>query len=381
MMFGQPPQGPSLFIIAHGASDLKDVEMLGKQDPYLQFGLDLSNPKSFQKTYTHKNAGKTPSWNQSFEIPLNGEPDLYVEIMDQEATVDGAIGFLAIPINQVVYAPAGTLCGVFDVFLPNGQPQGEVHLTLTAKNIPGMMNTFGGAQPGYAQQQQQPVKGQSYVLEAHQKRVKSLANKEKAGDIGMAVGAGLLAVGAGFLANKVINDMEEEEEEQKRAEEEAEREREQFEEEKRRLEEEQKRLDEEQEAFRLQQELEQREQELREREQELRERELEQREREEEERREREEEERREREEEERREREEEEEEREAEEEEEEHVHHHHHHHHHYDGEEVNEWDPVGCYSAGDKVIYQGTLFMCLQEHESNPTWEPTEAHSLWHEV
>src|SRR5690554_6047744 len=206
--------------------------------------------------------------------------------MDEEATVDAAIGFLAIPINQVVYAPAGTLCGMFDVFLPNGQPQGVVHLTLTAKNIPGMMNTFGGAQPGYPQQQQQqPVKGQAHVLEAHQKRVKSLANKEKAADIGMAVGAGLLAVGTGLLVNKVMNDMEEEEEEQKRAEEEAEREQAQFEEQKRQLEEEQKRLSEEQEAFRAQQELEQREQELREREQELRERELAQREREEEERR------------------------------------------------------------------------------------------------
>ncbi|KAG0209515.1 hypothetical protein BGX28_010288 [Mortierella sp. GBA30] len=311
-------QGPSLSIVAHGASNLKDVEMFGKQDPYFRFTLDISEPKTFQKTFVHKNAGQTPVWNQSFEIPLNGEPDLFIEIMDEATTADGVIGFAAIPINQVVHAPGGTLCGFFDVFLPNGTPHGEVSLTLTARNVPGQQMST----PGYPSA---PVKGHSYIVEAHQKRIKSLKNKEMATDAGIAVAGGLFAVGAGLLANKIIGDNRREEEERREAEHEEELEHERFEREKRRLEEERAAFERTQaeEQARLRREHDELERE--------RERERDD---------------------------------------------YHDHDHGHRRG--AIEWDPCGYYSAGDMVYYHGREFMCLQPHQSNPTWQPTEAHSLW---
>ncbi|KAF9573963.1 hypothetical protein EC968_007649 [Mortierella alpina] len=330
-MTGQP-QGPSLTIVAHGASNLKNIEMFGKQDPYLRFTLDITNPKSFQKTFVHKSAGQTPVWNQSFDIPLNGEPDLFIEIMDEATTTDGVIAYAAIPINQVVHAPGGSMSGFFDVFLLDGSRQGEVSMTLTARNVPGQPM----ATPGYASA---PVKGYSYVVEAHQKRIKSLKNKETATDVGIAAAGGLFALGAGLLANKVISDNREEEEERHRAEEEQERERE-------RLEREKRQLEQEREAFeRAQAEEEARERWEREREP-IREtiiiRET-------------------------RRDSDDDDDERED-----------YHDRHRHRGCDADEWDPCRYYCAGDKVSYHGCEFMCLQPHQSNPTWQPTEAHSLW---
>lgn len=38
-------------------------------------------------------------------------------------------------------------------------------------------------------------------------------------------------------------------------------------------------------------------------------------------------------------------------------------------------------YAAGDRVMYGGTLYKCLQAHTSQSTWTPTGAPSLWAKV
>ncbi|KAG0363839.1 hypothetical protein BG005_005661 [Podila minutissima] len=370
MMSGQH-QGPTLVIVAHGAQTLVDVEVLGKQDPYLQFSLDVSNPKSFQKTFVHKDAGKTPTWNQTFSLPLAGEPELFVEIMDEETTADAVVAFAAIAINQVVHAPGGTMHGVFDVYTPAGKPAGELNLTLTAYNVPGQ-NTALAGQAGA------PVKGTSHISEVHQKRVQSIKNKEIAADVGTAAVTGLLAVGAGFLANKLINDNKKEEEAKKEAERQRLEEQQRFEAEK-------KKLEADRASFAQQQQQQQYHQSSSEQ-----------------------------------------------------HgfhtqsvggsihgvsgghyesSHYEKHDKHdkydkhdkhgkkdkkdkkkkHHDGgsssdsdsdsgsdneykkkKDKKSWNPVGHYSAGDKVKFEGRKYICLQSHDSNPTWAPTQAHSLW---
>jgi hypothetical protein len=42
------------------------------------------------------------------------------------------------------------------------------------------------------------------------------------------------------------------------------------------------------------------------------------------------------------------------------------------------QWDPIGTYTAGQRVQYNGRSWECLQGHTSNPTWQPGAAHSLW---
>lgn len=48
------------------------------------------------------------------------------------------------------------------------------------------------------------------------------------------------------------------------------------------------------------------------------------------------------------------------------------------------EWDGNGkAYTAGDRVLYEGTLYRCIDEkdHISQPGWAPDIATSLWAEI
>ena len=45
-------------------------------------------------------------------------------------------------------------------------------------------------------------------------------------------------------------------------------------------------------------------------------------------------------------------------------------------------WDSAShAYSVGDRVMYDSTLYKCLQAHTSQDTWTPTDAPSLWAKV
>ena len=45
-------------------------------------------------------------------------------------------------------------------------------------------------------------------------------------------------------------------------------------------------------------------------------------------------------------------------------------------------WNENGIsYVVGNRVLYNGTLFKCLQAHTSQATWTPTDAPSLWTKV
>ncbi|KAG2202646.1 hypothetical protein INT47_002078 [Mucor saturninus] len=336
----------SLSIHVRSATELISVQTFGKQDPFFQFALNYEDKDSFLKTFTHKNAGETATWDQTFTVPLNGEPDLFVEILDEESSVDEVIGFAAIPINQVVFAEGAYLNGLFELFDTKGERAGFVNLQLAAQGFPNSRTPDFNCEP---------VQGQSYVHDGHCARMKSSEKKAT----GVTVAGGLLgvglAIGAGFLAKKLYDDQQEEEEAQRLQEEEAQR------------------LQEEEDAARREEE-EKLQQEREEFEQERARFESEKAERYEEEAN-----------------------EEEANEEEdcerESRCHEH-------DGEECDgdhsyerrnssssnddddesaeKWDPVGTYAAGDRVKYHGQVYVCLQDHTTNPTWQPSVAHSLW---
>lgn len=44
-------------------------------------------------------------------------------------------------------------------------------------------------------------------------------------------------------------------------------------------------------------------------------------------------------------------------------------------------WKTDTAYSVGDRVLYGGKVYKCLQAHTSQETWTPTDAVSLWAEV
>ena len=190
-------QDGSLEVTIHSAHDLDDVERFGKNDAYARISLDYKHDKSFQKTFVHKNGGENPVWNQTLTLKdLKPEyHELYLEILDDEKTIDAPIAFAAIPLNQVLESPNNTFSGKFDVYTPNGKTKGEISLTIRAlqagEDARGQVSYDGSNQ-----------KGVSRIDEAHQKRVKALKNKEAAADVGGVALAGLAVIGAGYLATK-----------------------------------------------------------------------------------------------------------------------------------------------------------------------------------
>jgi hypothetical protein len=341
------------------------------------------------KTFTHKNAGENATWNQTFTISLNGEENLYVEVLNEETTVNEVIGFCAIPIKQIVESQGANMNGLFEIYNTKGERAGEINLQLAASGFPNSETpNFNCA----------PIRGQSYVHESHSVRMTSTKKKSTGMAIGGAIlGAGL-AVGAGFLGKKMYDNHQEQEAEEERQKVEAE------------AEEQRKRLEQqkfEHDRDELSSERERYEHEKSEFEQKKHESEgLEKRSHgkkkckssckkddcegecknkkknkckssckkndcegecrkkkkncdgsdsgsgsssdsgsdsdsgdDDECRRRRK---------------------------------------NSCDGGDAKSWNPVGTYAAGDRVKYHGQVYMCLQGHTSNPTWQPGAAHSLW---
>lgn len=44
-------------------------------------------------------------------------------------------------------------------------------------------------------------------------------------------------------------------------------------------------------------------------------------------------------------------------------------------------WEPGVDYAVGDRRLYNGILYKCLQAHTSQETWNPADAPSLWAKV
>ena len=45
------------------------------------------------------------------------------------------------------------------------------------------------------------------------------------------------------------------------------------------------------------------------------------------------------------------------------------------------EWSAAATYAAGDKALYGGILYKCLQEHAAQTGWSPADSPSLWAKV
>ncbi len=45
------------------------------------------------------------------------------------------------------------------------------------------------------------------------------------------------------------------------------------------------------------------------------------------------------------------------------------------------EWESGIDYNAGDRRLYEGNLYTCLQAHTAQETWNPKDAPSLWAKV
>lgn len=368
-------------VVAVGGRYLKDKEFLGKSDPYLVLSLNPRGEYS-NKTAVAHNAGSSPNWNETFTFQLScpgtGGGQLFVDCFDKGHIVDDVLGFSVIPIDQVFQFSQSSMNGWFSLFNCSGKPAGEVNLILTF---------VGGEVPIQSMMHQRStnqVQGQSYVNEEHSNRMKSFKSKTTFAEIGIGgAAAAATLLSGGLLFNQFSHlrkDHEREENERYQREENERRQREENEryqrEENDRIQrvenerfqrEELQREEFQREEFQraeLQREELQRE-ELQREEYQREEFQREEFQREENERRQREDFEWRQREEAERRDCQ-------------------------FQQQSQwnaphyqcsNEWDPIGTYIVGDRVFYQGRQWNCTIAHTSNPTWTPTDAHSLWRAI
>jgi len=203
----------TLKITVHEASKLEDVERFGKNDPYVQVSLNFKDKKSYQKTKTIDNAGKEAAWNQTLTLENydpQQQPELYVEIFDEETGPDEPIAFAAVPLHQVLSAQGHAIRGRFDLFNDDGKLKGEILLTIVVI-APGQTE---GHRPT------SEIRGQSQIVTEHLNHIKSLERLEKGADaakIALVAGA-LFGAKAVHDASKDKKKVEHEEQERAKAE-------------------------------------------------------------------------------------------------------------------------------------------------------------------
>lgn len=68
----------------------RDTETFGKMDPYCV----ITYRQEKHKTQTKNNAGKTPVWNQTFDLDIKyiGD-DIEITVLDEDITESDTIGF------------------------------------------------------------------------------------------------------------------------------------------------------------------------------------------------------------------------------------------------------------------------------------------------
>ncbi|KAF9953929.1 hypothetical protein BGZ72_005058 [Mortierella alpina] len=182
----------SLSVVVHKAEKLKDVEHLGKNDPYVQVTFNFADKNSFQKTTVKKNAGKHAEWDETLVLDNytpNVQHTLYVEVLESDTGFDPPIAFAAVPLNQIPSTPGQPFRGLFNLYDPSGKEKGTtISLTLV---------TFatGQAVPNVSAPE---VPGRSEKNPEHLKRIDNLKDREKAADVGIAAGilGGIIAAGA-----------------------------------------------------------------------------------------------------------------------------------------------------------------------------------------
>jgi len=184
---GQQPQqqahgSTALSVHVANARNLKDMDTLGKQDVFVLLTSDIAGSNSV-RTFTHKDGGTQPTWNQELRLDPHGASELYVELWDEDPTADDISGFCAVPLNQI------PINAWFQLFTLDGKPKGEVNLIITPQGSAGPPS--------------QQVRGISGINPQHQKNLVNKGRKAMAMDAGVGLLGVGMAAGAAYLGQQL----------------------------------------------------------------------------------------------------------------------------------------------------------------------------------
>ncbi|KAI9164625.1 hypothetical protein H9P43_008484 [Blastocladiella emersonii ATCC 22665] len=145
-----------LEVIVANAQNLRDVEVFGKMDPFVELLLDTQR----FRTKTAKNGSKAPAFNETFRFNvIDGCTQLRLDAWDEDTVSNDHIGSCLIPLD-VAFAK-GLHDAWFDIFTPHKhKPAGKVHLCMsftprTAVQQPGQQPAAPAHHVPPAQPQQQ----------------------------------------------------------------------------------------------------------------------------------------------------------------------------------------------------------------------------------
>jgi hypothetical protein len=116
-----------LQIVVHSATGLRDVQTLGKQDPFLQLHFDGDKISGKE----HDNGGKNPRWDQTFHFPVdakNAQTKLKIRVLDKNITLNTQIGEVEALMSGLLQSPHVAVKREFDV-VHEGKNAGKLNAT------------------------------------------------------------------------------------------------------------------------------------------------------------------------------------------------------------------------------------------------------------
>lgn len=129
---------------AANATNLKDKDWFGKQDPYCLLTVGGQTLRSRTAT----DGGKNPVWNQTFKFNVINENDLTITCKDEDVSADDVIGTGRAQLARA--RTAGTDRQSVPMMSRNGKQHGHVQITLTfVRNSALAGGAPHGAVPGY----------------------------------------------------------------------------------------------------------------------------------------------------------------------------------------------------------------------------------------
>ncbi|TYZ61445.1 hypothetical protein PybrP1_011963 [[Pythium] brassicae (nom. inval.)] len=132
----------TLSIVCLAGKQLRSVDAIGRQDPYVKFTAEGRSTKIVMKTKTDTDGGREPEWeNERFTFQVVDQYNILVEVWDEDSVGDddliGAATVSLLPVFRYGYVDSWFNLWVKGKF-GNKEPAGQLHLELNFEAPPGI---------------------------------------------------------------------------------------------------------------------------------------------------------------------------------------------------------------------------------------------------
>lgn len=125
----------TLSIVCLAGKQLRSVDAIGRQDPYVKFTVEGQATKMVLKTKTDTDGGREPEWeNERFTFQVVDQYNILVEVWDEDSVGDddliGATTVSLLPVFRYGYVDSWFNLWVKGKF-GNKEPAGQLHLEMS----------------------------------------------------------------------------------------------------------------------------------------------------------------------------------------------------------------------------------------------------------